>query len=164
MAPPTWKLSYHGYLWVVYYTSHLVLYCYHLVLKTCHPVLVKYQDSISRQGLKANSPVLNITNLTWSLPVKTVLNCRVCNNSVGQARHTYRQAINGNGQCGYTTDNPGTLYDKLALICMTHGLSADEISLYIRQVSLHNASFGIWHLTEYIWQCFKNRSLFFTIT
>ena len=23
---------------------------------------------------------------------------------------------------------------------------------YIRPVSVHNASFGIWHLTDYIWQ------------
>ena len=44
-----------------------------------------------------------------------------------------------------------------------HGLFADKICEYIRQVSLHNASFGIWHLTDYIGQRFKNRACFFSL-
>ena len=32
--------------------------------------------------------------------------------------------------------------------------------ILLRPVSLHSALFGIWHLMDYMWQCFKNRSLF----
>ena len=131
---------------------------------TCHPVSVKYQDSTSRQVgytyklyLKANWPVVNITDLTWSLLVKMgslpVFNCRVGNISVGQAGNTYRQAVNRNQQGAYTTDKLETVR-QAGFIFTAHGLSAYEFSLYIRRFSLRNAS-------DYIWQLFNNRSLFF---
>ena len=52
----------------------------------------------------------------------------------------------------------GNCIGQSGLIFMTHGLTADKICDDIRQVSLCSASFGIWHLTDYIWQFFKNRS------
>ena len=45
---------------------------------TCRPVMVQYLNTSSRQAvdtnglyLKGNRPVINIPDLTWSLPVKT---------------------------------------------------------------------------------------------
>ena len=80
------------------------------LLKSCLeklPILVKYQDSTSLQAIntkqpyfKANRPFVNITDLTWTLPVKRgsrpVSNHRVGNISAGQAGNTYRQAVNTN--------------------------------------------------------------------
>ena len=67
VALPTWKLSCHRSQLLVSYTFCLVLYCNHIVLNSW-PILVKYQDSSSRQAvntnqpfLKANRPVVNIT-------------------------------------------------------------------------------------------------------
>ena len=77
----------------------VTIYCYRLVLYYCWPVLVKYQDSTSRQSvntnrlyLEANRPLVNITNLIWTLPVKTgslpVFNRRAGNILAGQAGNT----------------------------------------------------------------------------
>ena len=65
---------------------------------TCHPFLLQDQDSASRQSvntnlpyLKVNLPVVIITDLTWTLPVKTrslpVFIRRVVNISTEQARN-----------------------------------------------------------------------------
>ena len=37
---------------------------------TSRPVLVKYQDTTFQQALLTNRPVINITDLTFTLPVK----------------------------------------------------------------------------------------------
>ena len=41
-----------------------------------------------------------------------------------------------------------------------HGLSADKMCDYVKELGLRNASFGISHLIDYFWQPFKNRRLF----
>ena len=136
---------------------HMVSYC--SAIKICRLVLVKYQDSISKQAINTKQPylngnrhVVNITNLTWSLPVKTgsipVFHHRVGYISAGQAGNTQQTSRK---LCR-------TSWLHFSLIFTTRGLSADEICDYVRRVSLHNTPFGIWHLTDYIWQRFKNRS------
>ena len=79
-------------LQIVGYTSSLVLRCYRFVLKV--------------------NITINITDLTWTLPVKMgnlpVFSCRAGNISAGQARNTFRQAINKTTS-RYTKDNPGTV-------------------------------------------------------
>ena len=70
----------------------------------------------------------------------------------------YRQALNKNQQACFIKDKPGTVKH---IFLMSHGLSTDKICDYIGPVGLCSAPFGICPLTDYVWQCFKNRSLFF---
>ena len=113
--------------------------------RTSQTVMVKYQDTTSRQALhtnqpylKGNRPVVNITDHTWTLPIKMgslpVFTSRVGNISAGQAGSTSRQVVNN--KCV----EQASLTD-LKLLCY-------EIYDYIRQVGLCNASFGIWPLTD----------------
>ena len=92
-------------LWICT-ASGLIFPSYPIVLsflsfKTCHPVLVKYQDSTSRQAVNKYTTLLESKQAcrkhngpdmdNCSLPV---FNRRVGNISAGQARNTYRQAMN----------------------------------------------------------------------
>ena len=85
-----------------------VLSCTVTVLtgRTSLPVVVKYLNTTSRQALrtnplylKRNRPVVNISNLTWTLPIKTrslpVFNHKV-SYILGQAGNTSRKAVNRN--------------------------------------------------------------------
>ena len=60
---------------------------------------------LSWLSTKIPPPDINITDLTWSLPIKSgslpVFSRRVGNISAGQARNTYRQAVNRNQQACY---------------------------------------------------------------
>ena len=114
---------------------------------TCHPVVVKYQEFTSRQAvhtnrpyLKANRPVANITDLTWTLPVKTgsllVFKNIVDNISEGQARNTNRQAINRNRQGHYSNRQVRTCIGQACLYSTefpTHHprLSSTHVCLFL---------------------------------
>ena len=125
-----------------------------------------YLDSVSANLEIIRSCHQFTADLTWSLPVMTgslpVLNHRVSRTSQqDQPGNTCRQAVNTNLKRALHNRQAGNCVGQANFIFTTHDLSAFEICDYIKRVSLHNASFGIWHLTDYIWQHFKNRSLFF---
>ena len=114
---------------------------------------------------KGHQPVVNITHLTWTLPIKIesipVFSHRVGNISEGQAGNTYRQAVNTKPTRQLHNRQAGNCVGQAGFIFTTQRLSTDAISVYISQVSIYSASFGIWHLMDYIWQHFKNRSFSF---
>ena len=97
-----------------------VMGLYSLSGKTSQPVVVKCIDTISRhhhrpytQSFKGNRLVVNLTDLTWSFPVKTeslqAFNFRVSNISAGQAVYTSQPAINRNRKAVTATDKQGSV-------------------------------------------------------
>ena len=141
--------------------------------RTSRLVMVKYLNTTSRQAVhtnglyfKGNRPVINITDLTGSLPVKMgnllFFSCRDGNISAGQVLEhiTSSSKQNQSRQLHQQTSW------ELCRISWPHftkpQLVGYEIYDYIRQISLSNASFGIWHLMDLHLAAFKMRLLCFT--
>ena len=118
----------HVSLQLVVDTSHIVQYCYHLVWKhlpDCHGSVTGHNYT------EGNWPFVKISDLTWSLLVKTrslqVFGHRVGNISAGQAINTPGQAVNRNQHCSYSSRQAGKCIGQDGFILSTH-----VISVYIR--------------------------------
>ena len=120
LAPPTWKSSCHESLQLDWHTSHLVLYCYHLVW------------------------------MNFKMRSLLAFFRRVGNISAGQARNTSQQAINKTWQGGYSNRQVGKFVGQAGLILPTHGLSVmKSVTIEGESVcALHNLESGIWWITS----------------
>ena len=125
---------------------------YSVVVKKLKHVYISptLYDSVSGQWLHlpGNCPVFDPYGLSVTLPVLSHTVTSLSGNTCRPVLVQYQ-------------DLQTVREHYLTVLKNQIGLSADEICDYIRQVGLCKASSGIWHLTDYIWQCFKNRSFFF---
>ena len=104
-------------------------------------------------NLTSNRPIINIYNLTWSLLIKMgslqIFDHRVSNISAGQAMNSSQKAANRNQQGGYSNRQ---VYRTSQPHFIDPQFVGYEFCIYIRRISFCNPSFGIWHLTDYIYQ------------
>ena len=128
---------------------------------TSRPFVFKYLNTTSQQAVHANRRYLKgnitmniITNLTWSLPVKSrslqVFNHRVGNISAGQARKTSQHAINRNRQGSYSNRQAAKCVGQASLILPTQGLSVmKSTTIYGESVcAMHILESGISQITS----------------